>query len=705
VCVNIYVRIKWGKLNRMADMTIEELEKFSKGIAKTTKALDSSAITIIKGEKDTKKRNVLIKQYVELLEKQLRTDKDLNKFQKSAIRQQINETKNSGSSLQLLGKAGKFAKEELTAFAKGLAATAGKFLDRETKVTGFSTIVEEVGGVTGKVLKELAETADFNRGVFKQLALSGADFGKDVIALGEAANRARMPLLEFVDLVQTNSTTFAQLFGTVQQGVNAVEGFTAELTDVTMKEFAQFGLNVEETNEFLATFLELERARGRTQQITQAELIAGTTQYTKNLIRLTKLTGQEITQIDDNIRAQAVDGQFQAKLAKLVAEGRTEEARRLNETAGALRGISPAFEQFFKDIVTTGTVTTESNQKLAGVSTELFETVKRFIGDPSISEADFISELRKEGQNLLKTSGLEIAAAFDPAIKEALDVAAALTGVTETFDKKRIDLNKVLEDDLKARGEFSKATTEIVKGLDATRLFQVGVQEVTLEGLKKLFGTGSVLESINNYLQGGENLVEKASNVFGKLETIKGALKTYIVELPGKFMEYATAGEDGRNLADNVLDLYPEIPGIQFFKTKKNEALAQKIRGEKNMEANVASGQAMASGLVEDFQTGSNGFRDFGSGTPAMLHGVEAVVPKNDMSQLLKVIKSTLDNTGPDPVVNRNSASAGITNTAIEDLNKNVTRALNTLITVSAMTEKNTKATNNNLANMSGSLV
>ena len=122
------------------------------------------------------------------------------------------------------------------------------------------------------------------------------------------------------------------------------------------------------------------------------------------------------------------------------------------------------------------------------------------------------------------------------------------------------------------------------------------------------------------------------------------------------------------------------------------------------MEANVAAGQAQASGLMENFQVGSDGFRDFGSGTPAMLHGIEAVVPKNDMSQLLKVI-SSFGNTGADPVVNTSNASTDLTSAAIEDLNKNVTRALNTLITVSAMTEKNTKATNNNLANMSGSLV
>ena len=95
----------------MADITIDELENLTKSVTKTKKALDSSAITIIKGERDRKKRNQLIKQYTELLEKQLRTDKSLNSFQKSAIRQQINESKNVTGKFQLLGKAGKFAKD------------------------------------------------------------------------------------------------------------------------------------------------------------------------------------------------------------------------------------------------------------------------------------------------------------------------------------------------------------------------------------------------------------------------------------------------------------------------------------------------------------------------------------------------------------------------------------------------------------------
>ena len=39
------------------------------------------------------------------------------------------------------------------------------------------------------------------------------------------------------------------------------------------------------------------------------------------------------------------------------------------------------------------------------------------------------------------------------------------------------------------------------------------------------------------------------------------------------------------------------------------------------------------------------------------------------------------------------------------ELNKNTQRALNMLVTIGAMTEKNTKTTNNELANMGGSLV
>jgi hypothetical protein len=43
--------------------------------------------------------------------------------------------------------------------------------------------------------------------------------------------------------------------------------------------------------------------------------------------------------------------------------------------------------------------------------------------------------------------------------------------------------------------------------------------------------------------------------------------------------------------------------------------------------------------------------------------------------------------------------------TELIDLNKKLAQHLNTLVTIGSMTEKNTKDTKNNLANMGGSLV
>ena len=115
---------------------------------------------------------------------------------------------------------------------------------------------------------------------------------------------------------------------------------------------------------------------------------------------------------------------------------------------------------------------------------------------------------------------------------------------------------------------------------------------------------------------------------------------------------------------------------------------------------------------VMEFNYGSKGFRNFGSGTPVVLHGEEAVVPRNDIGQLAGLLSevgaTTSNNTTGDTITNNTNFDMTTLNTSTKelvDLNKKVAQHLNTLVTIGAMTEKNTKNFNNRLANMGGSLV
>ena len=568
--------------------------------------------------------------------------------------------------LGMAGKAFTFVKDVAFGLGKALAKTALAFSDTTKTFNGVEDVIEEGFGQIpkiGPVMRGFGKEIDSNIEAFKQLAKSGASFGSSIVMLREAQNRAGMPLTKFTDLIGTNSQMLAKLFGTVDQGVPQIAGLTRSLRDITERDFAKFGLTLDDTSGFLTTFLELERARGNTTRMSQAQLLQGTAKYTKNLITLSKLTGESVDTLNEQNMAMAADGVFQSQLAGMSAD----RAKTLNLGIGQLEG---PLKQLGREFIGLGSPISETSRELEAISDGRFgDAFKKFEKD-----GDLVAF-----QNSIKTISADVmqnSKAFGQA-------ALAGGGFTDTLNAVAAAAGRAVDP-----SEFNKTQ-----------------MQATGDNIKNLVNLSSQVDLVATALQTTRfkvltPLIYSGGRAAEATETLNGKMKSL--------------AEDG-------------IPAAEKFFGRINNALFGDGTGSKktNSSSIINQGSSHLPKNIKPYNNGTDGFQDFGSGTIAKLHGEEMVMPKNNIGDLAKelmalgtpVTKKAKEQmsatTNNSTSINNNSVNnstmdiSQLVKTSQDnyELNKKMAQHLNTLVTIGAMTEKNTKSTNNSLVDLSGSLV
>jgi len=179
--------------------------------------------------------------------------------------------------------------------------------------------------------------------------------------------------------------------------------------------------------------------------------------------------------------------------------------------------------------------------------------------------------------------------------------------------------------------------------------------------------------------------------VFKGWDKVSGASKAKEIE---KFTKKHSLETDA-SLKATYISNYGEAKGTAMYEA---------------WEADFKKKHPNISNQLSSNRGGTYGFENFGSGTPAMLHGSEMVIPEANAAKIVKDLVSTVNTTGTTGQIANASDSNGIREmislyTKSLEATETMNRSLNTLVTIGAMTEKNTKTTNNELANMGGSLV
>ena len=644
------------------------LEGAGKDISKIRQALVGSSKALIKNTANQKDQQKVVKELIKRNEKlrdHLKENNLLTGEQNKVIDDNIDIIKKHSAETKRAGK-GIFSFKKMLIdvaafFGKSLVAVAKtgmEFAKTSAHIRTFGDALDagldEIPGL-GKVMGVFGKELDDQTQMFKGLAQSGATFGSSIVTMGKYAYESGLPLVQFQELIQNNTGTLAKLFGSVNQGIPQITGLARALKKFTMDELSGFGLTMEETTEMLSTVAELERARGQAGRLTSAQLLERTKEYAKNLTTLSRLTGESVSELDKRNRQLAADGVFAAKMAQMDAD----QAERVRV---ALAALPESARQAAKEFIGLGVPIGDLGKGLSVFSGGKFESTLLGFTQRSgkATEAEIVA--MRSAFNEIGTTGIQ---------GGDMIASAALAG------------NTLAGESLNAFVQMAGTATDQLEFAKQSLAAQIGNTK-QLVALADQFGlVQAELQSVNiNLIKG---LVIEDGSIGGK------ALNAFV------------NGD-----------------------TDISKGLADQLKSITNSLLNPSKGGADAFDTGDDLsgsgvsaQYGTHGFQDFGSGTPAVLHGSEMVLPENNIgdlaSKLFEKISKTPSNTSESTVNNTTTNSASTVGvdmtilnnntTELIDLNKKLAMHLNTLVTIGAMTEKNTKSTNNSLANMGGSLV
>jgi len=575
--------------------------------------------------------------------------------------------KEIGSAIGKGGGGGQGAGQTLQQSGKGLKDIDDAAVKAAESLNPFGLKLKSGGEYAADGLKAIKNAVDDGLGTWRDLSKTGVSFNNDIIGMTTAAAGTRLPLADFAAVVKDNAAGFAGLGIGVGRGAEAFaklsKGFFESGATDNLK---QLGYSSKDLNDMLA--LQTISVRGIVKNDEERNRVAfeGANKLATEMDAMAKLTGKSREVQMEAMKKQQTDMQFDAAI-KLKASEIADPVKRAEFEANARAQLQKAEMdgrgQMFKEYFAFGNIIS----KEAGQQASLMQGQAKATREAAMTSAN--SKLESD-ERMLKADQAQERARLE-AVKDANDknvlqmrqLGTAGGPVADAYNKQALVMDTytkaveraALENgyDIKTKEGLAQAQAKANEEVKKAAAGQ-NAQGQQVDGSTKAlvqFGNSvehiragmikGLLDPINEKVSPqlsrfGDNLRELNSNFQGK-----GNIGAQTERAARAGVE---AGANDKPAGDRRAQPVAEtgvMGAVKFGATLIGGGanIFEKGAGEVN---NLIEGQNKPpTPAPKQFAYGTMGvngklFEDFGQGTLAELHGLEAVVRPEDFKNIFK---------------------------------------------------------------------
>ena len=271
----------------------------------------------------------------------------------------------------------------ISEFGANINDTSGIIGTLAANIPGIGGKLQSVAELFGGAVNVATAFIEDNVNVFRELSRVGGGLNGDIFELQTSSARAGLGLRDFAQISIDNAENFVRLGGSVNQGTKRFAELSNRMRQSkVVDQLMNLGMTLTEANQFLAknTTLNIRQANamrraGKSEQEIQDAQLDSVRSLAKNYTVIARLTGKQISQIQDETIERNRQGSTLATVRLLEKQGIEGVEEAYLGASTALSEAPKVVQDTFKDFVDQLAPLSEETKLYTGINSEAAATL------------------------------------------------------------------------------------------------------------------------------------------------------------------------------------------------------------------------------------------------------------------------------------------------------------------------------------------